>query len=233
MISKGATGMTEMGCTGPAKRLSMLLTQPIESVDAHAAVVVLLREADLDFQVLLVKRAEKAGDPWSGQTAFPGGKRSPEDQNLKETVVRETSEETSIDLLVGCRFLGAMELVRTTQKPGMKILPFVVLLEKEQTIKLNEELTEYFWAPLKELAKNKRTVIFSLGGIMANSIIPLEVPIHPEGETEVFLTIPYKLLSILTNYSNEDLDHKGRLFVTIHEFADILETVGAAVSIQD
>lgn len=154
--------MTEMGYTGYVSKLSKMLNQTYESLDAHAAVVVLLRAANQGFQVLLVKRAEKAGDPWSGQTALPGGKGSSEDQNLKETVIRETLEETGINLLVGCRFLGAMEPVRSTQKPEMKILPFVVLQEKEQTIDLNEELTEYFWAPLVEFAKNKGTFKFGV-----------------------------------------------------------------------
>ncbi len=154
--------MTEIGYTGYVSNLSEMLNQTYESLDAHAAVVVLLRAVNQGFQVLLVKRAEKAGDPWSGQTALPGGKRSPEDQNLKETVVRETLEETGINLLVSCRFLGAMEPVRSTQKPEMKILPFVVFQEKEQTIDLNEELTEYFWAPLAEFAKNKGTFKFGV-----------------------------------------------------------------------
>ncbi|MGD2066208.1 MAG: CoA pyrophosphatase [Candidatus Bathyarchaeota archaeon] len=151
-----------MGYAKHAKKLSTMLTQPIESVDAQAAVAVLLREANQGFHVLLVKRAEKASDPWSGQTALPGGKRSLEDQNLKATVVRETKEETGIDLLVGCRLLGAMEPVRSTQKPKIKILPFVVLQEKEQTIELNEELTEYFWTPLADFSKNTGTFKFDL-----------------------------------------------------------------------
>ena len=160
MLSKGDMGSTEMGYTEYANIISELLKQPSESLNAHAAVVVLLKVINHDFHVLLVKRAENAGDPWSGQTALPGGKRSLEDQNLKETVVRETLEETGINLLAGCRFLGAMESVRPTQKPEMKILPFIVLQEKEQTINLNEELTEYFWSPLVEFAKNKGTVKF-------------------------------------------------------------------------
>ena len=128
-----------MSYIGYAERLTKMLKQTSESLDANAAVVVLLRTTNQDFQVLFVKRAEKSGDPWSGQTALPGGKRGPEDRNLKETVVRETLEETSINLLESCRFLGAMEPVRSTQKPEMKILPFVVLLHGEQAIKLNEE----------------------------------------------------------------------------------------------
>jgi len=105
-----------MGYIGNAERLTEMLKQTSENLDANAAVVVLLKSTDQDFQVLLVKRAEKISDPWSGQTAFPGGKRNPEDWNLKETVVRETLEETRINLFEGCRFLGAMEPVRSTQK---------------------------------------------------------------------------------------------------------------------
>lgn len=152
-----------MGYTGPAEKLSKLLKQTSESVDVQAAVVVLLRESSQGFQVLLVKRAEKASDPWSGQTALPGGKCDIDDEDLKATVVRETLEETGIDLLVGCRFLGAMEAVRSTQKPEMQILPFVVLQEKEPAISLNEELTEYFWAPLSEFPRNNGTVKFGFG----------------------------------------------------------------------
>jgi 8-oxo-dGTP pyrophosphatase MutT (NUDIX family) len=145
------------------EKLSKKLKPPSESVEANAAVVALLREIAQGFQVLLVKRAERIDDPWSGQTALPGGKRSPEDRNLKETVVRETLEETSINLLEDCRFLGAMEPLTSTRRPQMKILPFVVLLEKDQVITLNEELTGYFWKPLTEIAKHEGTVQFSFG----------------------------------------------------------------------
>jgi 8-oxo-dGTP pyrophosphatase MutT (NUDIX family) len=152
-----------MGYGGNIERLAEMLKQRYEKLDANAAVVVLLRATNQDFQVLFVKRAEKSTDPWSGQTALPGGKGDQEDRNLKETAVRETLEEISVNLLEGCRFLGAMEPVRSTQKSEMQILPFVVLLEREQAIKLNEELTEYFWTSLKELAKHKGTVKFSFG----------------------------------------------------------------------
>jgi 8-oxo-dGTP pyrophosphatase MutT (NUDIX family) len=169
-----------------AKKLSKILKSKSENLDANAAVAVLLRATNKNFQVLFVKRAKKFSDPWSGQTAFPGGKRDPKDRNLKETVTRETLEETSINLLEGCRFLGAMEPVRSTQKPEMKILPFVVLLEKEQAIKLNEELTEYFWTPLKELAKHNGTAKFSFGEYPAYII-----------ENHVIWGLTYKIMNNL------------------------------------
>jgi hypothetical protein len=51
-----------------------------------------------------------------------------------------------------------MEALRSVRKPEVKIVPFVVLQEKEQTIELNEELTEYFWLPLTYLAEQENTV---------------------------------------------------------------------------
>ena len=188
-----------MGIIGNAERLYEMLKQTSEKLDAHAAVVVLLRTAKQDFQVLFVKRAEKSSDPWSGQTAFPGGKRDPQDRNLKETVVRETLEETSINLLEGCRFLGAMEPVRSTQKPEMKILPFIVLLEKEQAIKLNEELTEYFWISLKELAKHIGTVKFSFGEFPAYII-----------ENHIIWGLTYKIVHNLFSLSSSIKEEKPR-----------------------
>ena len=110
-----------------AQKLGKALKQTTENVDAQAAVVMLLRQKASEFQVLLVKRAEKPTDPWSGQIALPGGKRDIADKDLKETAVRETKEETGMNILVGCRFLGVLGAVRSTQKPDMQIVPFVFL----------------------------------------------------------------------------------------------------------
>ncbi len=107
--------------------------------------------------------------------ALPGGKRDSKDKDLKQTVVRETSEETNINLLHRCRFLGVMETLRSTQRPDMKILPFVILLEHEPSIKLNEELEGFVWISLEELVRHKGTVKFSFGEspayIVRNSVI--------------------------------------------------------------
>ena len=151
MISKLGNGKT-------IEKLVNSLEQDSEDAEANAAVVVLLKKAGHDFQVLFVKRAESPKDTWSGQIALPGGKRDPKDFEIKTTAVRETLEETGIDLLMGCRFLGALEHLRSVQKPEVKIVPFVVLQEREQEIRLNEELADYFWVPLKELAEQEKTV---------------------------------------------------------------------------
>ena len=163
-------GYTKLDSNKIIEELVEALGQNVETIEANAAVVVLLRIENREIQVLFVKRAVHPTDTWSGQVALPGGKREPKDKNLKATVARETLEETGTNLLEGCQFLGIMEPVRSAKKPEIKVLPFVVLQEEPQTIKLNEELTEYFWAPLKELDKHKKDFTLGFGEFTAYSV---------------------------------------------------------------
>lgn len=112
--------------------------------------------------VFFVRRVRNSRDPWSGQVALPGGKREAEDKDLKATVTRETLEETHIDLHDHCRFLGVMSTFQSEPKPEIKVLPFVILIEKEPSIRLNQkELEEYFWIPVDELVRNRKKAKFS------------------------------------------------------------------------
>ena len=61
----------------------------------RAAVVMLLTPGR---RVWFVQRAERAGDPWSGHVAFPGGHEEPGDVDLRHTARRETWEEVGVDL---------------------------------------------------------------------------------------------------------------------------------------
>ncbi len=149
------------------EKLLKALKPVAEEQDADAAVALLLKPKNQTLELFFVKRADNPTDPWSGQMAFPGGKRDPKDQNLKQTVVRETLEETSINLLDRSRFLGAMEPLRSTRRPEMRILPFIILLEHEPTIKLNEELEWFVWISPEELLQHKGTAKFGFGEAQA------------------------------------------------------------------
>ena len=48
-------------------------------------------------EVLFIQRAERPGDPWSGQMAFPGGHREDSDISL-QAAMRETHEEIGLGL---------------------------------------------------------------------------------------------------------------------------------------
>jgi 8-oxo-dGTP pyrophosphatase MutT (NUDIX family) len=165
------------------ERLSKRLRLLTEEQEANAAVAVILTLEDGDFSVLFVKRVENLADPWSGQIGLPGGKREPEDRNLQQNVVRETLEETGIDLL-NSRFLGILPALRSTPRPELMVLPFVIFLEHEPIITLNrKELESFIWIPLQQIRKSKKRV----------KIGSQEVPAYVVGRTVIW-GLTYKIL---------------------------------------
>ena len=153
------------------ERLSERLRSVSDEQDANASVALLLKVEGERLCVLLVRRVQNPRDPWAGQIALPGGKREAEDRDLKETIVRETLEETNINLLDHCRFLGVMSTFQSKPKPEIRVLPFVIFVENEPSIRLSEkELEEYFWISLEELARNRATAKFSFGEVPAFTV---------------------------------------------------------------
>ena len=138
------------------KHISALLreshTKPDDS--AHAAVAMLLTETDDTPRILLVKRATRVTDPWSGHMAFPGGRRGHGDIDLMATACRETREETGIDL-TQCTPVGNLDSLFSTVRPDMRIQPFIFTCEEPPEITLNEELMAHYWMSLEELDRSR------------------------------------------------------------------------------
>lgn len=156
--------VTQLATAKNAMKLSERLNPVSGTNVGDAAVALLLKPTDDTFSVLFVRRANRLSDPWSGQMALPGGKREPKDKDLRQTVIRETLEETSINLEDQCRFLGTARIEHSVSRPEMRIAPFVILIEHEPVIRLNrKELEGYKWIPLKELTKHRGTTKFSFG----------------------------------------------------------------------
>jgi len=117
---------------------------------AEAAVAIILNPALKDGSTLLIRRTERAGDPWSGQVAFPGGHRSATDRTQVETAIREVSEEVGIDLSQN-ELLGGLPFMYSR---GRRVLvaPLVFKLVHEASIRLNQEVATSFWIPLDALS---------------------------------------------------------------------------------
>ncbi len=64
----------------------------------RSAVAMVLKLIDGELHILMIKRAEREGDPWSGHMAFPGGRMDPGDANGFSVAVRETEEEVGLTL---------------------------------------------------------------------------------------------------------------------------------------
>jgi 8-oxo-dGTP pyrophosphatase MutT (NUDIX family) len=133
---------------------------PEDGIARHAAVALILRLADDgDAELLMIKRAAYPGDPWSGHIALPGGRREPADASLEQTAIRETFEETAIDLASIGRLVGTLDEVRprTPRLPPLIIRPFVFIAPRDVTIIPSREVAEVFWVPLPMLAHPSAT----------------------------------------------------------------------------
>jgi 8-oxo-dGTP pyrophosphatase MutT (NUDIX family) len=141
------------------RAMSLRPTALVEPSDPsrRAAVALLVRldetrEAPTP-QLLLIKRALFEGDPWSGHVALPGGRREPADPSLERTVVRETWEETAIDLERDGRLLGCLDELapRTPVLPPIIITPFVGLVRYDVDVVASPEVAEWFWVDIEAL----------------------------------------------------------------------------------
>lgn len=122
--------------------------------DKHAAVALILRLGEGgELEMLMIKRATFEGDPWSGHVALPGGRREDADASLEATAVRETREETAIDLQAHGSILGALDDLqpRTPRLPPLVITPFVAVLEHGAPLVLSDEVASAFWVRLTAL----------------------------------------------------------------------------------
>ena len=127
--------------------------QPIAVDDAGLAQasVALLLVADPD-RLLLIRRAERADDPWSGHIALPGGRRQSNDADLLDTAIRETAEETGVMLQrEWCRVQLDDLAPRTPTLPPILVRPFVFVLEHAITPGVSGEVAHAAWLRLEDL----------------------------------------------------------------------------------
>ncbi len=107
-----------------------------------------------ELEILLIRRAERAGDPWSGQMALPGGRRSPDDANLVATALRETEEETHVPLGRVGALLGPLDEVApaSPRLPPLVIAPFVLGVPPDTQARPDgREVDATLWVPLSAL----------------------------------------------------------------------------------
>ena len=142
--------------------------QVADAPDARpAAVALVLLEGEQGLEILLIRRAERADDPWSGQIALPGGRYDGGDRDLEATAIRETREETGVDLS-GAERLGVLDDLypRTPALPPVVVRPFVFALARRSPLVPSDEVQRAFWLPLGRLSEPgvRREVTLTLRG---------------------------------------------------------------------
>jgi 8-oxo-dGTP pyrophosphatase MutT (NUDIX family) len=152
-MPRGETSLSIQACLDEAaRRLERL--EPLDReahVPRHSAVATILRDASRGPEVLFIRRAERANDPWSGHMAFPGGRREPSDQSLLRTAERETFEELGFLPSEMGRVIGRLDdvdAIARGKRVGMIVRPYVYVLDREPILRPNEEVAEALWAPI-------------------------------------------------------------------------------------
>lgn len=133
-------------------------TEPVEvEPPRRAAVAVILRERPRDLELMLIRRAEREGDPWSGHMAFPGGHLDPTDADLQAAARRETLEEVGFELPSDA-YVGALDEYPARARgrfTGMIVSPFVFAVSGEPNLTPNHEVAEVVWAPVSPMMRGE------------------------------------------------------------------------------
>jgi 8-oxo-dGTP diphosphatase len=130
------------------------------------AAVAILHAVEPEESVLLIRRAERADDPWSGHWSFPGGGREPEDPDLLHTALRELEEECGIRLGRE-HFEAALPPTPAGRRVGRFVLvaPFLFQVAGELPVILDpREAVEALWTPLSILRDPARHAVQCVPG---------------------------------------------------------------------
>ena len=134
------------------------------SDEAHAAVAIVFREGVRSVEVLLIERAVREGDPWSGHMAFPGGRLEHGDGSSLRTARRETFEEVGIEL-ANAEYLGRLDDIigNPRTSPTLVVAAHAFFLTENQKIQLApQEVQEAFWFPLADMLEESRSVEYTI-----------------------------------------------------------------------
>ena len=136
----------------------------------RSAVAMILQVRNGDLHILMIKRSEREGDPWSGHMAFPGGRMEKDDANGFAVAVRETAEEVGVTLGPRDTCIGRLSdlKAREGRNPlGLAVSPFVFRLQREVEFTPNHEVAEIVWVPVGFLLdiNNRDTMAWTYKGL--------------------------------------------------------------------
>jgi 8-oxo-dGTP pyrophosphatase MutT (NUDIX family) len=126
-----------------------------------------------DVSVLLIRRSDAPGDPWSGHMAMPGGKQEPNDVDLVHTAIRETEEEVGLTLDRDAQLIGALDDVPAFargRRTGLVVTPHLFVLTgagPRPTLRPSFEVQESLWVPVSRLLApdSRRERVYDVEGV--------------------------------------------------------------------
>ena len=140
-----------------------------EALGGQAAVALIFHEppGSGSPELLFIERAVREGDPWSGQMAFPGGRRDAADRDLAETAARETREEVGVPLPAP---LGRLDDFSNDRQARLlakvrrvRVTPYVYELPERPRLSVNREVASAVWIPLDWILDPASASSYELG----------------------------------------------------------------------
>ena len=135
-------------------RLSVVESPADPVPSKRAAVAITVRSGVSGPEILMIQRAVRQGDPWSGHMGFPGGRKDESDASDMACAKRETREEIGFDLDIYGELVCQLSDVNTgwrADRPEMLVAPFVFKVDSTPVFELNHEVDDTLWVPLSFL----------------------------------------------------------------------------------
>lgn len=135
-------------------RLSVVESPEDPVPSKRAAVAITVRSGGSGPEILMIQRAVRQGDPWSGHMGFPGGRKDESDASDMACAKRETREEIGFDLDIYGELVCQLSDVNTgwrADRPEMLVAPFVFKVGSTPVFELNHEVDDTLWVPLSFL----------------------------------------------------------------------------------
>ncbi|HEY5218652.1 MAG TPA: CoA pyrophosphatase [Gemmatimonadaceae bacterium] len=165
----------------------------------NAAIAATFRMGAAGPELLLIRRAEAPHDPWSGHVACPGGRMEPEDADLAATAIRETREETGLDLARDGRMLGTLDDIypRTPVLPPILVRPFAAVVAGGAQVTPSQEVAGFGWVPFAALLDKSH---WGTAPITIRTLGVQERPVFRYGEYLVWGMTEFLLRQIVERY---------------------------------
>ena len=130
-----------------------LYREPVKPHPLRAAVLVLFYKKSNKPRLLLTRRSRNM-KTHAGEICFPGGVFHKKDGDLLATALRETAEETHVQVTESM-VIGRLPMVKT--HTGYEVTPFVAKTEEVSKFQLNlDEVEKVFEAPLYSLLATEK-----------------------------------------------------------------------------